>query len=124
MYTFLFIKTEALDIYYKKLVDSLPMKNEMFMADLTPLCSDDLKANLAALLTRSAQAMCFLENKIKVPLENDCISPFTTLLSIMENYDDIELQMLAKEIQEFIRVNSPCVSGMKVVSYILRACKL
>ena len=76
------------------------------MADLTPLCSDDLKANLAALLTRSAQAMCFLENEIKAPLENDCVSPFTILLSIMENFDDVELQMLAKEIQEYISVNS------------------
>ena len=91
----------------------------MFMADLTPLCSDDLKANLAALLTRSAQAICFLENEIKVPLDDVYISPFTTLLSIMENYDDVKLQMLAKEIQEFIQANSSIVqyvSGMKVVT--------
>ena len=110
MYIFLFINAEAFDNNYKKLVDSLPMENEMFMADLSPLCSDDLKANLAALLTRSAQAMCFLENEIKAPLDDDDdYLPFTTMLSIMENYDDVELQMLAKEIQEYIRVNS--VSG-------------
>ena len=73
------------------------------MADLTPLCSDDLKANLAALLTRSAQAICFLENKIKAPLDDArAIKPFTMLLSIMENFDDIQLQMLAKEIQQSI----------------------
>ena len=82
------------------------------MADLTPLCCDDLKANLATLLTRSAQAMCFLENEIKAPLENDCVSPFTRLLSIMENYDDVELQMLAKEIQEYISVNSSVVQSV------------
>ena len=115
----MFINAEAFDNYYRKLVDSLPMKDEMFMADLTPLCPDDLKANLAVLLTRSAQAICFLENEIKAPLDDDNISPFTTLLSIMENYDDVELQMLAKEIQEFIRDNSSLllhVSGMKVVT--------
>ena len=94
------------------------MKNEMFMAALTPLCSDDLKANLAVLLTRSAQAICFLENEIKAPLYDDYIAPFTELLSIMENFDDIQLQILAQEIQQCIRANkqkqkpTQCVSGI------------
>ena len=76
----------------------------MFMADLTPLCSGDLKANLAALLTRSAQAICFLENEIKAPLDDDKVTPFTKLLSIMENFDDVQLQTLAKEIQQCIYI--------------------
>ena len=101
--TYFLFNSEAFETYYEKLVDSLPMKNEMFMADLTSLCSDDLKANLAVLLTRSAQAICFLENEIKVPLDDDYIEPFTELLSIMENFDDIQLQMLAQEIQQCIR---------------------
>ena len=82
------------------------------MADLTPLCSDDFKANLAALLTRSAQAICFLENGIKAPLDDKRVSPFTTLLSVMENYNDVELQMLAKEIQQYISVNSSVVQSV------------
>ena len=99
-------KSEAYETYYEKLVDSLLMKNETFMDDLTPLCSDDLKANLAVLLTRSAKAICFLENEIKAPLDDaKCIQPFTKLLSIMENFDDIQLQTLAQEIQQCIRAN-------------------
>ena len=127
--TYFLFNSEAFETYYEKLVDSLPMKNEMFMADLTSLCSDDLKANLVVMLTRSAQAICFLENEIKVPLDDDYIKPFTELLSIMENFDDIQLQMLAQEIQQCIRaikqkrmptLEVRCVSGL---SYLLRACK-
>ena len=127
--TYFLFNSEAFETYYEKLVDSLPMKNEMFMADLTSLSSDDLKANLAVLLTRSAQAICFLENEIKVPLDDDYIEPFTELLSIMENFDDIQLQMLAREIQQCIRaikqermltLEVRCVSSL---SYLLRACK-
>ena len=95
------------------------------MADLTSLCSDDLKANLAVLLTKSAQAMFFLQNAIKAPLDDaKCIKPFIKLLSIMENFDDIQLQMLAQEIQQCIKANeqkqmstlAQSVSGVKLLT--------
>ena len=93
----------------------------MFIADLTPLCSGDLKANLVALLTRSAQAICFLENEIKAPLDDARYTkPFTKLLSIMENFDDVQLQMLAKEIQQCISSKtSPFMVVVKCVSVLL-----
>ena len=81
------------------------MENETFMDMLGSFCSDDLIANLKAQLTRSTQAIIFLENAIEVPLEDEDIKPFKMLLSAMKDFgtmSNIQLQMLAKEIQQSI----------------------
>jgi len=91
----------AFDMYYDKLVDSLPMKNDEFLADFNGILPGDLKANIVAQLTSAAGAICFLDNVVKEKLDVSECYCFTFLLSTMEKFSD-NLKMLANEIKHKI----------------------
>jgi len=93
---------EALDMYYDKLVDSLPMKNDEFLAKFNEILPGDLKSNIVAQLTPVAGAICFLDNVVRERLDNGRSDNFELLLSTMEKFSDDNLKMLAKEIQHEI----------------------
>jgi len=93
---------EAFDMYYDKLVDSLPMKSDEFLADFNEILPGDLKANILAQLTPAAGAICFLDNVVKEDLDDHKSDHFELLLSMMKKFSDNNLKMLAKEIQHSI----------------------
>jgi len=93
---------EAFDMYYDKLVDSLPMKNDEFLADFNAILPGDLKSNIVAQLTPAAGAICFLDNVVKEELDHGESYPFKLLLSTMKKFGDNNLKVLAKDIQHEI----------------------
>jgi len=113
---------EAFDMYFDKLVDSLPMKNDEFLANFNELLPGDLKANIMAQLTPAAGAICFLDNVVKEGLDHHETYPFKFLLSTMEKFSD-NLKILAEEIQHEIKnMPDPCqVKNSDILYYSIAA---
>ena len=95
--------------FYPQLVESLPMKNPMFLAHLTQLrlLPGDLKQLINSKGTLAEAATCFLDNMIGPAIECGDHETFNLLITAMEKSDNIILnniaQNLRKEIQGTIR---------------------
>ena len=88
-----------------KLLESLPMNNEVFLALLKcqNLFAGDLEEEVRAKTTRRQKAAYFLENAIFRPLNIDDFKPLCKLLTAMadeKHLSDSPLKQLATEIEQ------------------------
>ena len=92
--------------YNPKLVHSLPLKDPHFIAELTRrnLFSGNLKEEVMAAPTQADAATSFLYKVIERSLDVDDTEPFDNLLLVMEEFDNLTLNKLAKEIKKILRV--------------------
>ena len=111
--------------HYESLVHLLPMKDAIFMAILFSkgLLPSNLKSTIQAQQTSVEKATVFLDQVITPTLQNDNLTPFKTLLSIMEDGDDDGLKKLANMIRSSLDwVHSSC-SNSKLNSWICVMCR-
>ena len=98
----------AFVFYYFKLVDTLPMNDENFIAALTDrgLLTDDIKNKLEAWKEPSHKASQFLDLAIKSSVTSSVSGKvsdnFSELLNVMENSNYDRVSKLAKLIQKDI----------------------
>ena len=85
-----------------RLVEALPLKDPMFIAMLTKqnLFSGTLKEEVVAATVRADAAFFFLFKAIERPLNVDDTEPFDKLLTVMDDYNDSTINMLAKAIKQ------------------------
>jgi len=86
---------------YPKLIKSLPMNDEYFMAELygRNLLPGDLKANIESLPTSAKKASKFLDEVIKPSVEINDVRKFNMLLSSMKKINDVTIKKLADKIK-------------------------
>jgi len=91
---------EIFQLYYHRLVRSLPMDDALFLADLygSQLFPGNLKKCIEALSTAAERAMKFLDAVIEPAISNNEIDQFKLLLMIMNNSDNSTAKKLAEEI--------------------------
>jgi len=87
--------------YYPKLIRSLPMNDEYFMAELygKDLLPGDLKADIESLPTSAKRASKFLDEVIKPSVEVNDDRKFHMLLSSMKQIDDVTIKELADKVR-------------------------
>jgi len=92
---------EVFKKYYPKLIRSLPMNNECFMAELyrRDLLLDDLKGEIQSLPTSTKKASKFLDEVIKPSVEINDVRKFHMLLSSMKKINDVTINKLANKIR-------------------------
>ena len=101
-------ETTAFDHYYAKLVDTLPMNDENFIAVLTDhgLLTDSVKNKLEAWKEPLDKASQFLDLAIKSSVTSSVSGKasdnFSKLLNVMENSNCDDVSKLAKLIQIYI----------------------
>ena len=81
------------------------MKDPKFIATLTQhkLFSGSLKEDVTERnITKTEAAFCFLSRAVERPLNIGDREPFEKLLLVMEKFDDLSLNKLAKEIKSVI----------------------
>ena len=85
---------------YVNLVKVLPMKDDIFMAELFKhkLLPDTLKETLDVIPVSTTRATKFLDNVIKPAVSTDNIGIFDALLEIMKNCDYEAVKKLAESI--------------------------
>ena len=90
-----------------KLVHSLPLKDPYFMAELTQqnLFYGNLKEEVMSAPTQAEAVASFLYKAVERSLDVDDKEPFDKLLLVMEEFNNLTLNKLAREIkQKFTRV--------------------
>lgn len=92
---------ETFQQYYSRLVKTLPMNDDIFIAELytNKLLPGDLKEYLESLSISAKKASKFLDAVIKPSIENYDVTRLSTLLRVMKNSDDNIVIRLAEEIQ-------------------------
>lgn len=90
------------DEFNPKLVRNLPLKDPYFIAELTRqhLFSGVLKEEVMAASTEADATTRFLYKAIERSLDIDNKEPFDKLLEVMEKFDNLTLNSLAKEIKQ------------------------
>ena len=98
---------KVFDQFNPNLVRSLPLKDPYFMAELASqhLFSGTLKEQIMEASTRADAATKFLYGSIERSLNIDNREPFDRLLLVMEKFDDLTLNKLAKDIKQELGVN-------------------
>ena len=115
---YLYVSTDIEAVVVKKaykefnpeLVQSLPLKDPFFVAELTKesLFYGSLREEaMSPASTRASATAHFLYNAIECPLDIGDKHPFYKLLKVMENFDNLSLNMLARKIRQKI---TPTVS--------------
>ena len=108
--------TDAFQQFYSKLVQSLPMDDAVFIAELVSnnLLPGDLKNQLKLLHRTSAdKAVLFLDSVIEPSVTSDGGSSFDTLLNVMEDSEYQHVKELAKQIRmNTVKKISTTDSGM------------
>ena len=94
--------------YNPKLVRLLPLKDPYFVASLTQqnLFSGVLKEKVMRASTRADASACFLYETIECSLDVDDVEPFNKLLIVMENFENLTLIKLAREIKQKMTQNN------------------
>ena len=89
-----------------KLVHSLPLQDSYFMAKLTQqdLFYGNLKEEVMAARTQADAAANFLYKVVERSLDIDDTEPFDKLLLVMEEFDNLTLNKLAKEIKQNLKI--------------------
>jgi len=112
---------EALKQFNLKLLNSLPMKDPVFLAGLNEkdLFSGDHKAKVKAKPTAIEAADYFLDNVIERDLINGNNDSFLKLFSVMEEYNE-PLKMLATGIKRKLKKIEiqPTVSSHKQLKFV------
>ena len=93
---------EVFKEFNPKLVQSLPLKDTHFLAELTQqnLFYGNLKEVVMAAPTRADAATQFLYEVVERSLDVENREPFEKLLLVMEKFGDPTLNRLAKEIKQ------------------------
>lgn len=88
------------------LVHSLPLKDPIFIAKLTQqnLFSGNLKAEVMAVPTQADAATSFLHKVVERSLDVGDTEPFVKLLLVMEEFDNLTLNKLAREIKRNLKI--------------------
>ena len=91
--------------FYPQLVESLPMKEPMFLAHLTQLhlLPGDLKQLINSKGTSTEATTCFLDNMIGPAIECGNHETFNLLITVMEKSDNIILNNIAQNIRKEIQ---------------------
>ena len=95
--------------FYSKLVETLPMDDAVFTAELfsNDLLPGDLKNQLKLLHRTSAdKAVLFLDSVIEPSVTSDGGSSFNKLLNVMEDSEYLHVKELAKLIRTSLRKRS------------------
>ena len=98
---------DIFDEFNPDLVGILPLKNPHFVAQLTRqhLFSGSLKEQVMGAASRADAASKFLFGAIERPLNIGNQDPFDRLLEVMETFNDLTLNKLAKDIKQKLGVN-------------------
>ena len=103
-YSYIGVKVkEVYKQFNPKLVQSLPLKDPLFNAQLTQknLFYGNLREKvMSPAFTRADAATHFLYNAIERSLDIGDRVPFDSLLQVMENFDNLTLNKLAREIRQ------------------------
>lgn len=91
--------------FYSKLVDTLPMGDTTFIAELYGhgLLPGDLKDSVSVQDTQKKKSAYFLDNAIKPTVTSDVGTSFSDLVTVMENSEYENVQCLAKQIRTWMR---------------------
>ena len=92
--------------FYSQLVQSLPMEDPIFVSRLIKLLPGNLKAAVESKPTQAEATAFFLDKGITPAVEIGDDRIFNILLSVMEMYNSIYLQELAKKIKDKIKSDS------------------
>ena len=110
------LSTEVFQQFYSKLVQSLPVDDAVFIAELfsNDLLPGDLKNHLKLLHRTSAdKAVLFLDSVIEPSVTSDGGSSFDKLLNVMEDGEYQHVKELAKQIRmNTLKMISTADSGM------------
>lgn len=95
------------DEFNPNLVRILPLKDPYFLAELTKqhLFPGDLKEEVMAESTQARATTKFLYAAIERSLNVDNREPFDRLIQVMEKFDDLTLNKLAKDIKQELSIN-------------------
>lgn len=104
--------------FYPKLLESLPMTDSCFRAALVQkrMFPGDLLDQVAAKDTRAEKNEHFLHAEIFSALNIGNIDPFTSLLEVMESFDDQTLKKLAEAMKSDIISRSITLNLLMVPS--------
>ena len=101
--------------FYSKLVETLPMKDALFIAKLysCDLLPDDIKEHVhsVSLPTKADKATYFLDHVIKPSVTTGVGNSFDQLLNVMENSEHQGVKELAKLIRTSLRKRSNSDNG-------------
>ena len=91
--------------FYSKLVDTLPMDDTTFIAELyrSGLLPGDQKNLISVQGTQKQKSAYFLDNTIKPSVTIEVGTSFSDLLTVMENSEYENVKGLAKQIQIRLR---------------------
>ena len=104
---------EVFQDHYVELMRLLPMSDDIFLGKLytNNLLPNNIKAVIESLPTSVERASKFLDNVIKPSVENNVITRFNVLLTVMMNSDDDPIMELAERIN--LRLNWDCFQSKK-----------
>jgi len=96
---------EVFQQLYIKLVKTLPMNDEGFVAKLysSGLLPGSLKNQIQAKSTLADKAMCFLDGKIKPDISNGDFTSSNKLLNVMKECKNDSVKILAANIKSTLR---------------------
>ena len=105
---------EIFQYHYLELIRSLPMNDDIFLGKLymNKLLPHNCKAIIESLHTPVERAAKFLDNIIKPSVENNVITRFNVLLTVMMESDDDAIKELAKRINSMLK-NQDCLQSEK-----------
>ena len=86
---------------YARLVVTLPMNDDIFMAELyvNKLLPHSLKQKIEALPSSTEKAVRFLDSVIQPSVANNNCAEFHVLLNVMKNHDTAVVNVLADRIR-------------------------
>ena len=102
--------TELFGHYYTILVYLLPMKDAIFMDELSKhdLLPEDVKAKLESLTEHNRRASCFLDSVIKSGLATGNSGCFVSLLAVMKSCRHDNVKELGIEIEKELATDIKC----------------
>ena len=100
---------EVFKQFYSKLVTTLPMDDEIFIAELysKSLLDHEMKLKIEVELTRSKKAVQFLDKCIYPNFDSGGYWKFDELLNVMEDSEDLKVKKLARAIKVGLRKTGP-----------------
>ena len=106
--------SSVLDVFqehYPKLMRTLPMNDEYFMAELyaKKLLPGNLKAEIESLPTPARRASKFLDDVIKPSVENNDCKEFHTLLRVMKEFGNVTIKELSNTITTLLGTITTCI---------------
>lgn len=100
--------SEVFQKNYTNLVKLLPMKDELFIAELFTrnLLPGNLKETLHSIPVSTARASVFLDTAIKPTVSTNDSTKFNILLEVMKNCDDETVKKLGESISSMLNEKS------------------